>query len=156
MRLIAVLVFSFLLFSSVAFSGVLFPPDNVSPTTKACPINTVLKWTGDSVTCINPLSEVSLTCPVGKVMLGIDKGAAKCASPRSAWYVRDWNPLAGSFYFKCPRGVATYCLAVSGAGDNTCSAAGGNYVVGDACQINALCGDGTIKRRVSVICTWYE
>lgn len=71
--------------ASTANAGNLFPPNNIGSNPNiACPNGTVLKWTGDAVNCADPTPGVNVSCPTGKIMIGITKGVPTCITPTSS------------------------------------------------------------------------
>ena len=64
-----------------AQAGQLFPPNNIgSNPDVSCPHGGVLTWHGDHVDCVNPTPGVTVSCPAGQVLTGINNGNAVCAN----------------------------------------------------------------------------
>lgn len=66
-----------------AQAGQLFPPNNIgSNPNVSCPNGGVLTWNGDHVDCVNPTPGVSVSCPAGQVLTGINNGVPVCSIPQ--------------------------------------------------------------------------
>lgn len=64
----------------IAEAGQLFPPSNMREMPNLpCPRNGVLQWSGSEVQCVDPTPGVSLSCPSGEVLTGIQTGLPVCA-----------------------------------------------------------------------------
>ena len=74
------ILFLFLVFALPlqAEAGQLFPPEGVSEETGTCPEGYLLAWTGNSVKCQEPLANLTITCPEGEYLTGLNKGKPVC------------------------------------------------------------------------------
>ena len=67
--------------SSRGNAGQLFPPANMTATPASpCPNSGVLSWLGGSVDCVDPTAGVTVSCPSGQVLNGINKGSPVCVA----------------------------------------------------------------------------
>lgn len=84
MRRILLSVGLLLLLCVSSLAGNLFPPVGVVAGASAqCPAGKkALRWTGDSLECIEPSDGLTIpSCPAGKMLSGITNGAADCVAP---------------------------------------------------------------------------
>lgn len=64
---------------SPANAGQLFPPNNIgSNPNVSCPHGQLLSWRGDHVDCTDPTPGVTVSCPAGQVLNGINNGSPVC------------------------------------------------------------------------------
>lgn len=77
-RIFAAFAFVVISASSMpAFAGDLFPPVGARDGVP-CPNNQVLHWTGNSLICKDPTPGVTVQCPEGKLLAGIQNGSPIC------------------------------------------------------------------------------
>lgn len=61
-----------------AHAGQLFPPEGITPETGTCPDGHLVAWTGNSLKCQDPLAKLTITCPTGQYLAGINLGKPVC------------------------------------------------------------------------------